>query len=301
MSRTFFTVEQLVKPFGRVLEKSFLVPTEGRLIESRSGKIVFFIECDGEHRFENSPIQTLQRGDILIVPTRCRQFYSGTTRTRRLHAVCLSFDQATLPMLPKNHEPRFGYGDAETDINDFCRHHFQRNYHLTGINDPAIQENLNQIRSEAERAATGYRLRISSLCQNLVVLAARLIAEDKKALSPETDQRGGIYLVTRAKDFLRINLKKPVNLYHIAAHLQISEEHLARTFKQVTGQSVFSYLRVIRLEHAKVLLLNSDQNISEIASSSGFSSLALFSRNFKEYTGLSPVSYRREYGGNTPT
>lgn len=300
MSRTLFSVGNLETPFEMVMEKSFLVPVEGHPVVSNRRKIVFFLECDGQHRFQNGALHALHRGDVLIVPARCRQFYKGAAQTQRIHALCLFFDGETLPLLPAEREFCYGYSNPETDMTDFCQHHFQRNCHLPNACDSAVMEALGQIRLEAERASTGYRLRIASLCQTLVIFMARLLGEDKNLIK-ETDKRGGAYIVTCAKDFLQTNLNKQFGLDQVAAHLQISPEHLARVFKQITGQSVFSHLKTIRLEQAKLLLLNSDKNVSEIAAISGFSSLPLFSRNFKEHTGLSPLSYRREYGGNTPT
>ena len=73
----------------------------------------------------------------------------------------------------------------------------------------------------------------------------------------------------------------------------MSEEHLARVFRKVTGQTVFDYLRTIRLENAKTLLIDSSRTLSEIAALTGFGSLSLFSRNFSQYVGQSPSAYRQ--------
>jgi AraC-like DNA-binding protein len=64
----------------------------------------------------------------------------------------------------------------------------------------------------------------------------------------------------------------------------------------VAGQSLFSYFQHLRLERAKLTLLNSEKNVTEIADECGFSSVALFCRNFKQYTQMTPLDYRDEFG-----
>ena len=53
----------------------------------------------------------------------------------------------------------------------------------------------------------------------------------------------------------------------------------------------------MRLEQAKTYLAGSDKNVSEIAQLTGFGSLPVFSRNFKQEVGLSPTEYRRYVAG----
>src|SRR5690606_38900763 len=92
------------------------------------------------------------------------------------------------------------------------------------------------------------------------------------------------------------HLSRDIHLDDVAEHLQVSSGHLARTFKQVAGQSLFSYFRQLRLEQAKLRLLDTQQTVTGIAAECGFSSTTLFCRNFKEYTGMSPLAYRNEFG-----
>ena len=56
-----------------------------------------------------------------------------------------------------------------------------------------------------------------------------------------------------------------------------------------------SIINEIRVGHARKLLIDSDQNIAEIAYASGYESLSNFNRRFHELTGLSPKEYRREH------
>ena len=72
-----------------------------------------------------------------------------------------------------------------------------------------------------------------------------------------------------------------------------SRAQLFRKIKALTGKSTSLYIRSIRLEKARELLLNSDLNISEIAYEVGFKDLSYFSRTFTEEFGTSPSATRK--------
>ena len=54
-----------------------------------------------------------------------------------------------------------------------------------------------------------------------------------------------------------------------------------------------SYLRRLRVEHARLGLIESDLPIAELALAAGFSSQAHFTRVFRRLVGTTPAAYRR--------
>ncbi len=79
----------------------------------------------------------------------------------------------------------------------------------------------------------------------------------------------------------------------LAKDLNISRVQLYRKVKAILGISISDHINNIRLEKSKELLLNSNQNISEIAYSLGFSSPNYFSTSFKNKYGLSPKEFKK--------
>lgn len=71
-------------------------------------------------------------------------------------------------------------------------------------------------------------------------------------------------------------------------------DYMNRTFKKVTGETIFRYLNRVRINHAKTLILNTPLKMSVIGTRVGFSDEYYFSRVFKKYTGKSPTEYARE-------
>ena len=67
----------------------------------------------------------------------------------------------------------------------------------------------------------------------------------------------------------------------------------SRAFKQATGTSFLAYLRVIRVDHAKRLLLTTPLTTEQIAQACGFQSQHHLIRSFKKVTEQTPGAWRR--------
>lgn len=77
----------------------------------------------------------------------------------------------------------------------------------------------------------------------------------------------------------------------LSADLAVSRSQLHRKLVALTGFSTTNFIRMIRLEKAKDLLLSGDGNITEIAYKCGFSSQSYFTKSFTEYFGKSPSQF----------
>lgn len=74
-----------------------------------------------------------------------------------------------------------------------------------------------------------------------------------------------------------------------------SEQHFHRVFQKVTGESVYHYIRRIRLEHAaNLLMFDSKTPIAEIAEQCGYRSLSSFSKAFKDLFAMTPGQWRKD-------
>lgn len=100
-------------------------------------------------------------------------------------------------------------------------------------------------------------------------------------------------LVHQAIALIESNLRNPPTLQAMADALYVSRTRLCTTFKRETGYSVGEYLHAARLERAKVLLVETNDAISEIASAVGYTRQSSFAERFKEDTGITPTEWRR--------
>ncbi|OUS77738.1 hypothetical protein B1748_02845 [Paenibacillus sp. MY03] len=103
--------------------------------------------------------------------------------------------------------------------------------------------------------------------------------------------------ISRLCNYMQMNLEKKLALPDLAAYLFISESHLRLLFRKTMGISPSEYLRQLRLQRAKDLLVNTTYSLSEIAELSGFQTLNRFSRMFKSNESIPATEYRKRYYG----
>ncbi|MEW6301999.1 MAG: AraC family transcriptional regulator [Verrucomicrobiota bacterium] len=294
MSHTLNAVDALGAPFLVVDEQVFTIPEGGsNEVVNRFFKVICLLQGACWHEIIGGERIQFEAGDVLVIPFECRQLYwpLHPRGSRRIHALRLVFDPQILPPLDAN-PTSAAANDSTVDFISFIRQRLGEYQHLRLARNSAFQTLLAQIRREAEQRLPGHRFRVTALCTELIVTLARQLGEhhaDRPAPS-----RRRTHLVEQAQEYLVKNLDRDITLARVAASLRISEEHLARSFKQQTGQTVFGFLQNIRIEKAKTYLLGSDRTITDIARHTGFSSVFLFSRAFKRVVGISPLAYRQQ-------
>ncbi len=78
-------------------------------------------------------------------------------------------------------------------------------------------------------------------------------------------------------------------------HLNITTKHLNRVIKETIGKTTSQLISERIILEAKRLIVHSDNNLSNIAITLGFSDYAYFSKVFKSKTGLTPINFRKKY------
>ena len=137
---------------------------------------------------------------------------------------------------------------------------------------------------------TGSEYAISGATLNLI---GYLLCQ-KKRLERRISNRND-EIITRAKTIMECQFDQKVNLEEIAGQLHISYVWFRTYFRKHTGFSPYDYLLNIRINHASLLLANSNLSIKEIALASGFHSQQQFSKTFRKKTGVSPREYKRHF------
>lgn len=77
-----------------------------------------------------------------------------------------------------------------------------------------------------------------------------------------------------------------------AERLAVHVNHLNKVLKETTGKTTTDIISSRIVQEAKILLKQTDWNISEIAYSLGFEQVAHFSNFFRKQTSLAPVAFR---------
>ena len=79
-----------------------------------------------------------------------------------------------------------------------------------------------------------------------------------------------------------------------ADRLAIHSNHLNKVLKETTGKTTTEHIANRLVQEAKILLRQTDWNVSEVAYSLGFEQLSHFSNFFKKQTRLSPLEIRSQ-------
>jgi len=98
-----------------------------------------------------------------------------------------------------------------------------------------------------------------------------------------------------ALHYIRENFGELLTLQGIARRSGFSVPSFSRVFKKATGTTFLSYLRGVRVEHAKKLLTTTPMTMEQVAQTSGFQSQHHLIRSFKKVTDTTPGAYRKAH------
>lgn len=102
-----------------------------------------------------------------------------------------------------------------------------------------------------------------------------------------------IQSINKAIDYIHNNIGKNITVEDISNHCCFSKFYFNRIFKSIVDESVYSFIKRIKLEHAAFRLRTcKDRTITEIAIEIGYSP-SNFATMFKNHFGLSASDYRK--------
>ena len=114
------------------------------------------------------------------------------------------------------------------------------------------------------------------------------VLKDSQAL--ESDN-----LIFAVQNFVEENYASKITLDDISEKFWISKQHLLKLYKQQFGTTPYAHMMDLKIDKAKLLLIEDRMKVVEIAELLNFTDESHFSRNFKKYTGLSPREFKNQY------
>jgi AraC family carnitine catabolism transcriptional activator len=96
------------------------------------------------------------------------------------------------------------------------------------------------------------------------------------------------------------HVEEPLTIPQVAAHAGVSQRKLERLFKAQLGRSAVAYYRMLRLQHARVLLTSTQMSVREISIACGYSSLSHFAKSFARQFGRRPRESRIAWPDDDP-
>ncbi|WNH14387.1 AraC family transcriptional regulator [Flavobacteriaceae bacterium HL-DH10] len=97
--------------------------------------------------------------------------------------------------------------------------------------------------------------------------------------------------IRKAKDIIVSRIAEPPSLQELADEIGLSLKKLKEGFKQIYGDSVFSFLFDYKMEVARKLLEAGNDNVNEVGLKVGYSTSSHFIAAFKKKYGTTPKKY----------
>jgi AraC-like DNA-binding protein len=97
--------------------------------------------------------------------------------------------------------------------------------------------------------------------------------------------------IVRTIQYIHGHLFEVCRVKDIAMSLNIHPNYLSSLFREEVGIALTDYVKSVKLEEAKNLLLNSEYSITEISEMLGYNSVSYFSKDFSKNYNCSPKKY----------
>ncbi|MDI9469544.1 MAG: AraC family transcriptional regulator [Bacillota bacterium] len=246
-------------------------------------ELVLIAEGATLHSF-GGQTQIMTAGDFFVILPGDQHSYIDTKRTALYN--CLF-----MPELLEQHRERLG----RIPTLDFLyaaddKRQELHKVRLDVISRQRVTRLLDEMIRESQERRTGWQTEMEALFLSLLVIYARMADESRV----ELEENSAHYRqVMQAVEFIENNYQNNCQMEDVAAAAGLSPSYLTRQFRAYLGSTPIAYARQYRVNRAAELLLETDAPLSAIASATGYRSLSVFSRQFRQLTGQSPSVFRR--------
>ncbi len=131
----------------------------------------------------------------------------------------------------------------------------------------------------------------------LVVLIAQLA--EQLALQDDVlgkDRASKVHdAVLRVIQIIESDIRRDWSIEELANLVNLAPSYLIRIFKHDTAQTPIAFMIRCRVEQAVNLLLHTNDTIAQVAEAVGWDDPNYFTRRFRDYFGLSPSGYRKQF------
>lgn len=100
-------------------------------------------------------------------------------------------------------------------------------------------------------------------------------------------------LVSRGIDYIMQHIDEEISIEDVANYCHFSKFYYSRIFKAETGESIYSFIKRIKMEQSAInLKLEKEKSVTDIGFDYGYSS-SNYSSAFKKHHNVSPAELRR--------
>ena len=165
-----------------------------------------------------------------------------------------------------------------------------KKYYKDGLISPSMAIVLNQlINFNLNSSIKGLYYRAKAY--ELLSLYFNRSEEADVEQCPFLVDEANVIKIREAKDIIISRMAEPPTLQELAEEIGLNIKKLKEGFKQIYGDSVFSFLFDYKMEFARKLLESGDNNVNEVGLKVGYSTSSHFIAAFKKKYGTTPKKY----------
>ncbi len=152
------------------------------------------------------------------------------------------------------------------------------------VRSPAIRALGSRLADEILHADRWSALSVQGLSLEIVAAMSRRTAE-QHGRQPR--------FIASVCEMLRNDRSTRWTLEGIAAVTDVAPATVSRAFRRHVGMSIGDYLRSLRVEEARRLIVSTERTLADIAAETGFSDQSHLTRSFRRVLGIAPSTYRQ--------
>ena len=120
-----------------------------------------------------------------------------------------------------------------------------------------------------------------------------LLIESGEIQLSEREKSGLSEVMYPVIEYITEHFSEHITVEELAEIAHLSENYFMNCFKKFSGLTVTDYLNQVRIKEVCKLLLETNENVTEIAFVCGFRNIPNFNRRFKEIVDCTPLEYRK--------
>jgi AraC-like DNA-binding protein len=157
---------------------------------------------------------------------------------------------------------------------------------------PKIQQvALEIIQAEVRDSLSDFFFKIKA--EELIYLTLKELFKRENPTTHALNQID-VQKIYKVRDLILTDINEPPVIKDLASQIGMSESKFKRLFKQIFGDSFFSYYQKFRMKEAARLLKENEMSVSQVGFSLGFSNLSHFAKVFEEHIGMKPKSFQKK-------
>ncbi|MGP4038436.1 AraC family transcriptional regulator [Gracilibacillus sp. D59] len=153
--------------------------------------------------------------------------------------------------------------------------------------DEAVYFTLRHLVLELDHQSADNQL----LIDNLMVQLLLWIDRNRREYNEQTNNQH----IKKALTYIHEHYDSEIKVENLAHITHLHPSYLHKIFRLSLGMSINQYITKVRLDKAKMLLINTEIPVTEISNYVGVNTSQYFSNLFKKETGLSPSAYREHF------